>query len=228
MSWAEVFKINKNMKRSIDEQLQDMKFQPIRVITANTTYTPEKTGLYKIICVGKGGNGYGDNNSPQTKGVAGGGGGVSIKIARLTKGSSCNVTVGTTASFVSGSISLSATAGGDGGWNTTSAVGGSGTGGDYNYTGETGTYTTEHYKSPTGGSVGVYISDLHRQMTGVLTLGLDDDRDKPVAVMYTMGRGILSFGGGGTGAGYVEYGYGGVSINGQPAAVLIIPIEMEE
>lgn len=229
MSWAKVFKINKNMKRSLDEQLQDMKFQPIRVITTNTTYVAEKTGVYKVICVGKGGDGYGNVNSGNdSQAWSGGGGGVAIKTLRMTKGDSCNVTVGTTASFVTGSISISATAGDEGDWNAGTVVGGSGTGGDHNYTGENGAYTSEKYKCPIGGSVGVYISDLYQRMTGSMTLATDDSRDVPVTIMYTMGGSILGFGGGGTSGTYIEYGKGGINVEGLPAAVLIIPIEMEE
>lgn len=229
MSWAEIFKINKNMRRSLDEQLQDMKFQPIRVITANTTYTPEKTGLYKIICVGKGGYGYASVNSgSQVQAWSGGGGGVAIKTIRMTKGDNCNITVGTTASFVKGDISISATAGGNGTWNAGTVVGGSGAGGDYNYTGENGAYMNDIYVCPIGGSVGVYISDLHERGIGTITLGGNDSRDTPVTVMYTMGRSILGFGGGGSSGAYSDYSYGGVDVDGLPAAVLIIPIEMEE
>ena len=48
MSWGEVFKINKNMKRALNEQLRDLKFQEVKIITSTGTYTPTKTGLYKV------------------------------------------------------------------------------------------------------------------------------------------------------------------------------------
>ena len=57
MSWGEVGRLNNNFKKPLNEQMRDMQYKPLRIITSTTTYKPEKTGLYKIICVGAGGDG---------------------------------------------------------------------------------------------------------------------------------------------------------------------------
>lgn len=217
MSWGEVFKINKNMKRSLDEQLRDMKFQPIRVITATGTYTPEKTGLYKVICVGAGGKGVVVESGGSYMG-GGGGGGVAIKTLRLVKSTSYNITIGTTASF---SNTLTATAGSSPmvvSGVETPGKGGTATGGDNNFTGESGEFYVNDYANYTcrGGSVGVMISDLSRHHFSYNSNGM----------LHTMGDSLLEYGGGGAAsksAGNIV----GVS-NGHPAAVIIIPLEMEE
>lgn len=216
MSWGEVFKINNNMKKALNEQMRDLKFQPLRVITANTTYTPEKTGLYKIICVGAGGKSTTSGNVA----YGGGGGGVAIKTMRLEKTSSYNVTVGTTASF--GNI-LTATSGGnasgDGG------RGGTASGGDNNFSGENGSsvYNATATSLAKGGSVGVYIGELSRQI--VHSYSANDS-----GYSLFCGDSVLGYGGGAP-AGVIfkqSYNTQYVSYNGLPACVIIIPLEMEE
>lgn len=224
MSWGEVFKINKNMKRALNEQLRDLKFQPIRIITTTTTYTPEKTGLYKVICVGAGGNGGYSNSVGSVGAGSGGGGGVAIKTIKLDSDTSYSVTVSATASFAYNSEAITATAGGYGLSNVAGA-GGTASGGDYNYTGESGSNTgtistgTSHVP-PATGSVGVFISDLTRSPS-------PDYADSKI---FPYGDSLLNYGGGGTAYGYYNGSgsYGGYASVGKPAAVIIIPIEMEE
>lgn len=227
MSWAEIFKINKNMKRSLDEQLQDMKYNPIRVITTTGTYTPEKTGLYKVICVGAGGSGTYSSSSNTFGGGSGGGGGVAIKVMRLSTGTNYSVTVGTTASFAYAGGAVTATAGGSSNIGYSDGSGGTASGGDYNYTGTSGSQTgyMVGYTAPSPGSVGVVISDLS-QTPHAESKWLND---RYIALRY--GDSIMNYGGAGTGAGVYDSSknyYGGVSIPGKPAAILIVPLEMEE
>lgn len=214
MSWGEVYKINSNMNRAINEQLRDMMFRPLRIITTTGTYTPEKTGLYQVICVGSGGDGnVWDSGNHYSAG--GGGGGVAIKTIRLESTTSYNVTVSTTASF--GNI-LSATSGAGG----STPTGGTASGGDYNFTGETGakgSLKNDVYTVSRGGSVGVVISGLSRQISYTTTSG----------TFHIYGEGILQYGGGGAATGSYNSGEDKwVEDAGQPAAVIIIPLEMEE
>lgn len=227
MSWGEVCKINNNMKKSLNEQMRDMKFQPVRIITETGTYKPEKTGLYKIICVGAGGNGGYKNNSSNYGGAGGGGGGVAIKTMKLSSSVNYSVTVGTTASFAYSGGAITATSGvAPTETNVATGEGGTASGGDYNFKGTLGGCTGNkvEYIAPKPGSVGVFISGLS-QTSHSISHFLND-----ILVEYPYGDSILGYGGGGSGAGYwtSSSNSGGHSKNGQPAAVIIIPIEMEE
>ena len=197
-------------------QMRDSKIVPMKIITASTTYKPEKTGTYMIICVGEGGDGkFVVSNM---RGLGGSAGGVAIKTMRLLSTTSYNVTVEGTSSF--GTI-LSATAGGNSGGD-----GGTGTGGDTNYTGEIGesqeTYTMD--KPTRAGSVGIAVVGMNYHLN---TMGCFDD-----GVIFTMpyGGNILGYGGGGSAIAHrttVEKDDVGFQQSGLPGAVIIIPIEME-
>lgn len=232
MSWGEVYKINSNMKKPINEQLRDMKYNPIRVITATGTYTPEKTGTYKVICVGKGGDGAVDKTSSPNnyRAAAGGGGGVAIRTMRLSRGTSYSVTVSTTASFADGSTIVTATGGGS----ATSRSGGTASGGDSNYSGTAGGYTSTEFLGATPGSVGVELSGLScspAPVIGTLTDNLSASTTAGAHVIsLAYGRCILEYGGGGNGAAYYSNSSNadGITTPGRPAAVIIVPLEMEE
>lgn len=213
MSWGEVFAINTNMQKPLNEQLREMKFLPIRVITESTTYTPEKTGLYKVICVGAGGSGFTDTSSSSYRASGGAAGGVAIKTLTLSASQSYNVTVGTTASF---STTLTATAGTS---TRSGGAGGTGTGGDYNFTGEIGQNKSEKNSPMKGGSVGVVISDLARSRDTMYVSG-------SYAFTLPYGDSLLGHGGGGTAI--VDASLEGMKTSGLSAAVIIIPLEMEE
>ena len=226
MNWGEVFKINSNLKKPLNEQLRDMKFQPIRIITATGTFTPEKTGLYKVICVGAGGTGCSTATTVSTRKVAsGGGGGVAIKTLELSSSTSYNVTVSETASFAYGTSAITATPGARGttGANASGGAGGTASGGDYNYTGGNGAYSDSvANKIVIPGSVGVFLSELSLRKSvtrGVLNMVAE--------IPY--GDNILGYGGGST-AYIFDNGDDGEEVEnaGQPAAVIIVPIEMEE
>ena len=241
MSWGETCKINKNMKRALNEQIRDMKYHPIRVITSTGTYTPEKTGLYRVICVGAGGDGLrsckGSGDSYYYYMTGGSAGGVAIKDIKLTAGTSYSVTVSNTASFGN---EMSATAGVTGyysywGGSVVSPSGGIASGGDYNFNGQVGnvyntyssTYNSATAKwsdstngtSANGASVGVVISDVCRRYAfhnG--TQGL------------WFGTSILEYGGGAPSSlDKSNSTHDTLTVNkGLPAAIIIIPLEMEE
>ena len=228
MSWGEVFKINSNMKKPLNEQLREARFLPLRIITSNATFTPEKTGIYKVICVGAGGSGTYYGATDEERG-SGGSGGVAIKTVKLVKGTGYSVTVGTTASFSYGSGSLTATAG-----TATSIVyksyevgaAGTASGGDYNYAGQPGNYQSSSTQGscPTPGSVGVFISELSRSSSRWVVLG-------GISTEILQGNSILGYGGGGSAAfrakTSTESTYDWGTTPGLPAAVIIIPLEME-
>ena len=235
MSWGEVKKINNNMTRTINEQLRDMKYQTLRIITTTTTYKPEKTGLYKIICVGKGGDGAFDySSSTSYRGRAGGGGGVAIKTMRLSSSSSYSVTVSTTASFAAGSTIITATAGvtAGGGTSGTDGAGGTASGGDYNFSGTTGKREEDEFYAPSPGSVGVWIAGLSNTPAPYIGTLIDAGGSSPLVycTAFPYGDSILNYGGGGTGAAFYSSSTyrGGHNTTGKPAAVIIIPLELEE
>lgn len=228
MSWGEVKKINDNMKKPLNEQIRNTICIPMRVITTSTTYTPEKTGIYKVICVGAGGScdGYGGNSSSKSYIATGGGGGVAIKTLRLLSTQSYSVTVGTTASF--GSL-LSATSGGSGYAYTseqTAGTGGTASGGDYNFTGINGIVADGYTRLDvgfSGGGTGVAITELSRRLTTSIYYV-----ESSVELIY--GESILGYGSGGCGF-MCSDGGDGITYKttlGQPGAVIIIPLEMEE
>ena len=93
MSWAKVLKINKNVKKAINEQLTDREFNIGQLITASTNWVVPKTGIYKIICVGAGAEA---NISNRT---SGGAGGVVVEKAILKQGDTYSITISGSSSF---------------------------------------------------------------------------------------------------------------------------------
>lgn len=223
MSWGEVFKINNNIKKPFNELLCDAMYTPIRIITTTGTYTPERTGKYRIICIGAGADSNYSLYSSTFYLGGGGAGGVAIKDMRLLSSDSYNVTIGTTASFGN---TLTATGGTQYRYSSSSAiiepVGGTASGGDYNYTGGSGitgkTASPNSVDSVNGGSVGVDIGELTRQY--VFNNRVNTERRH--------GKSILRYGGGGSHSIVKDNGDHHSKGTGFPAAILIIPLEMEE
>ena len=220
MSWADVFKINSNIKKPINKLIQESRYNVIKVITATGTYKPSVSGLYRVICVGKGGDSYIRASSSNGNYVyGGGGGGVAIKDIRLDSATSYNVTVSTTASFAN---QLTATAG-----ETLTAMpttaggtasGGTASGGTYNFVGEKGKYGGSTNVGANGGSVGVVITELMRS-----NFAMDDNC---VDALY--GDSILNYGGGAPCMyRYRDSRYVQFNRKGLPAAVIIIPMVLE-
>jgi len=105
--------------------------------TAGGTFTAVKTGLHKIICQGKGGNG-GDGNDRCS---GGGAGGTCIGYADLVAGTDYTVTISSSQSIFNGTFI--ANAGSNGSATSTSSTpsggtGGSASGGTINITGQSG------------------------------------------------------------------------------------------
>ena len=231
MSWAEVFKINSNMNKPINEQIRESVYKSIRVIKSTSTFVPEKTGIYKIICVGAGGDGDYKGANMASMGISGAGGGVAVKTLQLSKTSSYDISIGDASSFkVSENYSIVATNGNNGS-SINEIRGGTASGGDENYTGTNGTTVSAGNSFPLAGSVGIFIGELYREQTGTVMLGSSLSKtDSLKSCVYNCGGSLLGLGGGGTGAGfYTDDGYsGGVKIKGMPGGVIIIPLEMEE
>ena len=220
MTWAEVVKINRNMKKTLNEQLRELNCSPIEVIEETTSYKPSKTGLYRVICVGAGGTGWSGNiNNFDDRAVSGGGGGVSVKDLKLSASTSYSVTISTTASF--GNI-LTATAGETGtkthASDKTAPVGGTASGGDYNFNGLLGEVALNDNTPAKGGSVGVAIAELTRSIV------MADN----FYSQLIYGDSILRYGGGAP-AVESDTDIATMQFNpqGLPAAVLIIPLELE-
>ena len=210
---------------SLGTQMRDAKCIPYRVITTTGTYVPEKTGTYMVICVGAGGDGGSESASNVKGGGGGGGGGVAIKTLRLIKTGSYAVTVSTTASFTYNSNTIiTATSGGRGYYDRESS-GGTASGGDYNFNGTGGDNTYSAAQAPMPGSVTATIVGLTRTPQPYIgTLGSSR------VISFTFGESILDYGGGGTGAGYYASSSdnGEYATAGKKAAIVIIPLELEE
>ena len=217
MSWAEVKKINDNVKRPLNKQIRDSLYKGIQIITKSTTWKASRDGYYKIIVVGSGGATGTTNSglSPTYHHIAtGGGGGVAIKTLYTTTENSHTITISADASF----DSITAYCGGSGNaYSSVPGAGGTASGGDENYTGlsgkyqrETSNYWDSHFLH--GGDVGVMIPEFIT--SGVLYHAY---LNGSIATITTnlMGYGLAG-------------SYGGVESYAKGACVIIIPLELEE
>ena len=192
--------VNDNFDKPLNQQIREMQYIGSYVFTSSTTFTPDKSGYYKVIVVGAGGaHDYTGSSGSAYYYASGGAGGVAIKNMHLLSTQEYTIDIERDNSTFNGN--LVATAGGDGkAFSTSSATGGAGgtaSGGDFNYDGLWGTVSVNN--PPRGGSVGVFIPGL---MLPYLT---------------ETGLGILGYGIGGT---------SGAAAGG--AAIIIIPLELEE
>lgn len=204
--------VNDNFNKSLNVQMRELAFNPMYLITSGTSFTPEKSGWYRIICVGKSGGG----SFSSSKQYGGGSAGVSISTMRLDSSITYPMTISTSPTTAS---SFDGTMMAYGGGNATASAygdGGTATGGDYNYNGKSGAEMTEDsLYSIQGADVGVVISGLY-DIIGSAHSGKYS--------AYT-GRGICGYGGG-------QGGMGGdtiISSSIKPTGcILIIPLELEE
>lgn len=208
MNWVDIFKTL--------EIVRDNSFSNIYMFEETTTFTAPKTGYYKIICVGAGGTAYGVLGNSNTMVYSGGAGGVAMKTKRINKNSTIAVTI--SASGAASCDGMTANAGHRGYPNeTTSGAGGTATGGEYNYTGNSGTKTTLHAN---GGSIGCIIPGIMYRDSIYLLSGDNEGKNA-----YS-GWGILGHGGGaGVCGNAYSSSYPDIVIGAQqPAAVIIIPL----
>ena len=220
MTWAEVGKINTNLKKTLNEQLQSHSFNILEVITATGTYTPKKTGLYRVICVGAGGNGVNNNSTSTYLTISGGGGGVAIKDMVLDSTKTYNVTVSTAAQFGTDIIANGGTTPKyDGSTITTQPIGGTATGGDYNFQGENGSSRSKTNSPARGGSVQCVIPELTKEISAM----------DAMCNRLQYGDSLLGYGGGGPAViGYSNDSYNrDYQLAGLPAAIIIIALETE-
>ena len=191
--------VNDNFDKPLNQQIREMQYIGSYVFTSSTTFTPDKSGYYKVIVVGAGGAHDRVGSAGNYCYASGGAGGVAIKNMHLLSTREYTIDIESGNSTFNGN--LVATAGGDGkAFSTSSATGGAGgtaSGGDFNYDGLQG--TTSVNNPPNGGSVGVFIPGLM------------------LPYSTETGLGILGYGIGGT---------SGAAAGG--AAIIIIPLELEE
>ena len=191
--------VNDNFDKPLNQQIREMQYIGSYVFTSSTTFTPDKSGYYKVIVVGAGGAYDYTGTTGNVCYASGGAGGVAIKNMHLLSTQEYTIDIERNNSTFNGN--LVATAGGKGdSFPTSSATGGAGgtaSGGDFNYDGLWGTVRVNN--PPKGGSVGVFIPGLM------------------LPYSTETGLGILGYGIGGT---------FGAAAGG--AAIIIIPLELEE
>jgi hypothetical protein len=133
-------------------------FSNMEAFTSSGTWTnPGTVEKVKVTVVGGGGNGYNDPNGPN--GPGGGGGGAAIEVIPFPSATNVTVTVGGAAGTSSFGAYCSATGGANGPSSvTTSAAGGSGSGGTLNIPGSKGEVAMlsspgKNYGGDGGGSI---------------------------------------------------------------------------
>ena len=186
----------------LQEGQRDRLFNDMYILETSQTWTAPHNGYYKIICVGAGGS------ASTIDDRAGCGGGVAVKTKRMNKGTTLAISI-TGGATCDG---MTATSGGN-----AYGSGGTATGGDYNYTGLNPSADTERITA--GGSVGCYLTGLTYREKDMFSFGSSTIFSMP------KGFGIMGHGGGGgyfstSGTTKTEY-----AANGEPACVIIIPLE---
>lgn len=238
MSWAEVGKINNNFNKPLNEQIRDNQFQGAYVFSEPTTgyrepvlktFKPDKSGYYKVIVVGAGGNHKSGISSGTYYISTGGSGGVAIKTIHLSSSDeySMEFTYDGNATF---NGTVAATHGGDASGSTASMSpgdGGTAGGGDFNYPGVKGINNSGSRDNDQvlakGASVGVNIVGLMKSFNALQTNIYQDNLYFAVA---ESGEGILGYG---CSAGWTSDRYHAVAITQTgSAAIIIIPLELEE
>lgn len=215
MSWVEVKKaINSNFNKPLNEKLIEFAFSQIYVFKDSTTFTPERDGLYKIICIGAA-------NTSSNGSSSGAAGGVAIKSMNLSSSQSYSISIGTDAIFNNLVFGNGATSAGSPQNNI--GIGGTASGGDFNYTGGNGVYTYRPTSGVylNGASVGVFIHGLSDRPAFQLTNSVMNYNQ----TLYG-GYGILGFG---FGEAYANQYYNGNYEARSPrgaAGIIIIPIDI--
>lgn len=222
MSWAEVSKINNNFRVSLNEQARELAYSGSYLFTSSTNFSPEKSGYYKVICVGSGGTSGINSNSA----LNGGSGGVAISTLKLDKTHSYSISITNGTAIFNGETlasAITATAGENAvitgnTVNRRPGNGGTASGGDFNYPGRSGKSGNITY----GADVGVIITELMQRM---ISFELDTYSSSPVPYAMHSGNGILGYGGG-----QACYGNSNFQVKSPvgDGCVLIIPLELVE
>lgn len=236
MSWAEVYKINNNFSKSLNEQMRENRFMGAYLFTSSATWTVPQNGWYKVVCVGKPGttsSSFSSSNVSNFNVNIGGAGGVAIKNYEFTKNANYPITInGAQSTF---NVTLIANAGNSNG------TGGTASGGDYNYQGTSGgsetTYVnSSHVAEFNGADVGIYIPEICFSVSkqGHCSYAEMPQTASSSGYLYTAdfeassGIGILGYGASsGFAAGNVGYSYCSVYAGKDSGCVLIIPLELK-
>lgn len=207
--------VNDNFNKPLNVQMRDLAYNGSYLITSSTDFSPDKSGLYKVICVGQGGTSKDKHY--------GGSGGVAIKTMHLDSSEIYPIVVDLIKTSFNGTII--ANRGGDGYPSSSDYLGrgegGTAVGGDFNYTGTSG----EGVSDGEGADVGVFIPGLMNAPEMVLA---EYSSTVSYNSSYTIrsGYGILGYGGGQGGSVTANYSFR-VGIH-KGGCVLIIPLELEE
>lgn len=215
MSWAEVKKINSNLNLALNEQARELAYVGLYLFTSNTVFTPDKSGWYKIIVVGKGGESRtGATNNP-TRDV-GASSGVVVAVRNLSSLGSYTIGVNNSDSSFTYNADDVMTAGAGGDYNT--GVGGTASGGDFRYRGVDGCRYSAAGDAYVGHDTGVFIPGLSARCSGICS-----SLDYGTAFVES-GYGILGFG---ASAGVSLYPTG-TGPHKSTGCVIVIPLELEE
>ena len=215
--WKEITKmVNDNHNIPLNVQAREIMFRPAQIIESSMSYTPSRSGWYKVIVVGKGGSTYG---SYDDIGI-GGSGGVSISTLKLLSTESYQIT-SSYGTFSFGD--MTATYGEDGTYSK-GGNGGTATGGQENYPGLKGNLTSGGNNSVHGQDVSVYIPGMMERNQASEGYVSYRNEESYYVTAYS-GNGIM---GRGASGGYAQNRSASVTTESQPGGVIIIPLEYLE
>ena len=207
--------VNDNFNKPLNAQMRDLAYNGSYLITSSIDFSPDKSGLYKVICVGRGGD---SDSGGYTSSYHGGAGGVAIKTMHLNSSETYPIVVASNKSSFNDTII--ANCGGNGFHDSSGyykyGEGGTAVGGDFNYTGTSG----EVVPDGKGADVGVFIPGL-MQAPEMVIVKFSSTSSSNSSYIIRSGYGILGYGGGQGQKGLDS----GISEGG---CVLIIPLELEE
>lgn len=217
--------VNSNFDKPLNEQARELAYAGSYLFVTSKSFTPDKTGWYKVIVVGAGGEGESHYREGSTSRICtGGSGGVAISTVNLKSTETYSVEVaGTQSSFNGQIIATSGTSGTASSSSSSSSEGSGGTaqGGDFNYSGLSGNEVSSNYFYDfyaNGADVGVNIPELMRKET-ITSYTISDSELFTGEV--SSGYGILGYGAS-NGLGYNK------KTHNKGGCVLIIPLELEE
>ena len=218
MSIAELsLLVNNNFEKPLNEQVRDLKYFGSYLFVNDTSFSPDKSGWYKIICVGKGGA----TQIGSEGGNYGGSGGVAISTLNLISTESYKITISTHQHNASSfDEKIFAYGGGDGSYSG-NGVGGVASGGQFNYNGLSGSSAT----SSAGADVGVFIPELMKNKE-LITSSTLTGQTYSSTHSISSGFGILGYGGGQGGRKLSQYN--SILSPISTGCVLIIPLELTE